>query len=72
MSVQMPSRAIVWGTVVAAFLLALSGPHIPGWLLGVAVVIAIPWGVTASVRQKRMERDFVRRFWRGRQPPTSN
>jgi hypothetical protein len=70
MTVQLLSRAILWVAVVAALLIALTEPHIPGWLSTVAVVIAIPLGITASVRQKRMERDFVRRIWRGRQSST--
>jgi heme O synthase-like polyprenyltransferase len=63
-------RIIVWVAVVAGLILALSGPHIPGWLVGVVVAIALAWGSVATVRQKRMERNFARRLWRGRQRPT--
>jgi hypothetical protein len=43
----------------------LSGPFIPAWLMVVAVGAAFALGVPASMKQKRMERDIVRAWWRG-------
>ncbi len=56
----MLGRTIACGAIVAALVLWLSGPFIPGWLLAVAVGAAFALGVPASVKQKRMERDFAR------------
>jgi uncharacterized membrane protein YccC len=61
----MLGRTIAWGAVVAALVLWLSGPVIPAWLLAVAVGAAFALGLPASVKQKRMERDIVRAWWRG-------
>ncbi len=58
------SRAIVWVTIVGALVLWLSGANVPGWLWGMVVLIALTLGVAASRKQKRMERDFVRAWWR--------
>jgi hypothetical protein len=70
MRLQLLSRTIAWVVIVAVLLLALAGPHIPGWLLSIAVVSAIALGIPASVKQKRIEREAVRRLWRER--PRSN
>ena len=55
----MRGRTIAWVSIVAALVLWLSGPLIPGWLLAIAVAAAIFLGVIASRKQKRMERDFM-------------
>jgi hypothetical protein len=68
---QLLSRTIAWLAIIAVLLLALTGPHIPGWLLIIAVVSAIALGIPASMNQKRMERDAVRRLWRERPRSTS-
>jgi hypothetical protein len=51
--------------LTVALVLWLGGPHIPGWLLAVAVVGSMVLGLLASLEQKRIERDFVRSRWRG-------
>jgi hypothetical protein len=48
-------------------LLSLAGPHIPGWLVSIAVGAALALGIPAGMQQRRMERDFVRRLWRKRE-----
>lgn len=68
---QLAGRTIAWIAVVAVMLLALSGPHIPGWLLSIAVGSALALGIAASLKQKRTERDFVRRLWRKDERPAS-
>jgi hypothetical protein len=72
MRAQPVGRAIAWIAIVAVLLLALTGPHIPGWLLSIAVGGALALGTSASMKQKRMERDFVRRLWRKRERPASS
>jgi Na+/proline symporter len=64
-------RTIAWVAIVAALLLALTGPHIPGWLLSIAIGGAFALGVPASVKQKRLEREAVRRLWQQRRRITS-
>jgi hypothetical protein len=59
-------RAVAWVAVVAVLLLALTGPRIPGWLSIIAVVSAIALGIPASMKQKRMENEALRRLWRAR------
>ncbi len=61
----MLGRTIAWGAIVAALVLWLSGPFIPVWLMVVAVGAAFALGVPTSMKQKRLERDFVRAWWRG-------
>jgi hypothetical protein len=61
----MLGRTIAWGATVAALVLWLSGPFIPAWLMVVGVGAAFALGVPASMKQKRLERDFVRACWRG-------
>jgi uncharacterized membrane protein YccC len=61
----MVGRTIGWGAIVAALVLWLSGPFIPGWLLAIAVGAAFALGVPVSMKQKRLERDVVRAWWRG-------
>lgn len=61
----MLGRTIASVAIVAALVSWLSGPFVPGWLVAIAVVAAIPLGLVASVKQKRMERHFVRAWWRG-------
>ena len=41
----MLGRTIAWGAIVAALVLWLSGPFIPGWLMVVAVGAAFALGV---------------------------
>ena len=60
----MVGRNITWVVIVSALVLWLSDATVPGWLLAIAVVAAILLGFRASMRQKRMERDFVRAWWR--------
>jgi hypothetical protein len=67
MRVQVLARTIAWVAIVAVVLLALTGPNIPAWLLITAVVGALALGIPASVKQKRVERDAIRRIWRERQ-----
>jgi hypothetical protein len=66
MRVHVFSRTLAWIAAVAILLLALTGPHVPGWLAALAVVSALALGVPAGIRQKRMERDAVRRLWSAR------
>ena len=60
-------RRMAWIGIVAVLLLALSGPYVPGWLSIVAVGSALALGIPAGMKQKRMERDIVRRIWRKRE-----
>jgi MFS superfamily sulfate permease-like transporter len=69
---QLLIRAVAWTAVVAVLVLALTGPHIPAWLLAVAVVTAIALGIPASMKQKRIERAVVRRLWREHQRSVLN
>lgn len=62
----MLGRTVAWLAIVAVLLVWLSGPPVPGWFLAIAVAAAIVLGVIASTKQKRMERDFVRAWWRGK------
>ncbi len=41
----------------------LSGIAIPGWLLIVVLVVAMPFAIVAGVEQKRMERKLARSVW---------
>ncbi len=61
---QMIGKSIAWLAVVGTLVLWLSGPLVPGWLVVIAVVAAIPLGFSASAKQKRMERDWMRAGWR--------
>jgi hypothetical protein len=61
------ARAIAWIAIVATLLLSLGGPHIPGWLVSIAVGGAFALGIPAGMRQERRERDFVRWLWRKRE-----
>lgn len=65
-------RVIAWIAIVAVLVLALTGPHIPAWLSIIAVVSALALGIPASLKQKRVERDFVRRLWRKDERPASH
>ena len=57
-------RTVAWVAVVGVLVLWLSGPFVPGWLVVIALVAAVPMGFVASSKQKRMERDWVRAGWR--------
>jgi hypothetical protein len=72
MRVQVLARTIAWIALVAVVLLALTGPNIPAWLLIIAIVGALALGIPAGIKQKRLERDVVRRIWRERQRSASS
>jgi hypothetical protein len=57
-------RMLACAAVVAVVALFLSAPSIPGWLIAVLGIAAIPLGIRAAVKQKRLERDIVRSLWR--------
>jgi hypothetical protein len=72
MRAQRVSRAIAWIAIVAVLLLALTAPHIPGWIVGISVASALALGIPTAMKQKRRERDLVRRLWRKRERSASN
>jgi hypothetical protein len=47
----------------AAVLAMWFGGYLPTWLLVAMLVAAIPLGMAASVRQKRLENRFVSAAW---------
>jgi len=59
------NRTVLWVVVFVGLLAAIGGmTRLPGWLVAIVVMAAIPLGFRASVRQKRMERDLTRAGWR--------
>lgn len=60
----MRGRVVIWGALVTAMVLLLGAFAVPGWILVAVVIVAFPLGIAASVKQKRMERRFVRRVWK--------
>jgi len=67
MHAQLLGRTLAWIVIVAVLLLALTGPHVPAWLVSLSVAAALVLGTSAGLKQKRMERDFARRLWRKRE-----
>jgi hypothetical protein len=59
----MLGRSIVWFAVLVALILGLGQSAVPGWALAIIIVIALPLGIRASVKQKRLERQLVRAWW---------
>lgn len=61
----MLNRTVLWVVVFAGLLAVIGGmTFLPGWLVAIVVMAAVPLGLRAGVRQKRMERDLVRAGWR--------
>jgi hypothetical protein len=58
------TRMFVVGAAIVAVLLWLGSSSVPGWVVAAFVVVIVPLGIVAGVKQKRMERHLARRFWK--------
>lgn len=57
-------RILAAAAVVAVIVWFVSAPSIPGWLLAIVGIAAIPLAIRAGVKQKRLERHIARSVWR--------
>jgi hypothetical protein len=56
---------VVWLVVFVVLFAVICGmTSLPGWLIAIVVITALPLGLRASMRQKRMERNLMRAGWR--------
>jgi len=49
---------------VVAFFFWFSAGSIPGWLWVVMIAFALPAGIQAGLKEKRMSRQMMREWWR--------
>jgi asparagine N-glycosylation enzyme membrane subunit Stt3 len=62
--IRMKANTLVWLTVLAGLVLALSATGLRGWAAAAVVAGALALAIPLSVRRFRQERNLVRTVWR--------